>query len=211
MKKILMSLIILNCLLVGIFIPIQQASSIASSNEIVISSEYTYLYKNKNKSDRYDFKISHGEILTYTSETDDFYEVYYTYNEISYTGFIWAEHATLNLENQDVVITYNATISADTKAHSLEDNSELDMLVEKGTRIFLFEGYSSKEKFLPARFLYEGKLVTASFDVKVIRPDGINKALIIGVTAIVAVVRAVLILLGLRKNKWHKRLKLKKS
>lgn len=210
MKKMFFSIIMLSCLLVGVFMPIQQASSLASVNEIVISSEYTYLYKDKDKSDRYDFKILHGEILTYTTESDNFYEVSYTYNETNYAGFIWSEHATLNLDNQEVIITYNATISADTIAHPIGESSELDLSVKKGTRIFLFEGYSSKAETLPARFLHEGKLVTASFDVKVIRPDGINKALIIGVTAIVAVVGATLILLGLQKNKWHKRLKLKK-
>lgn len=182
--------------------------SAASSSDVFLLTDSAYIYAEPNYTSQQLAEVKYGDKFTLESDemTNGFYNVTFTKDDISVTGYVNADMVGAKAESQDVVLSYNAKISNDTIVYNITDDSEL-CTIDKGTPVFLFEGYSNKKDYLPVKFVADGKVVIGKVKTEDIAPYGVNSALIISVSAIMALVSVSLILLGITKKKRHKNLK----
>lgn len=126
------------------------------------------------------------------------------YNDMQ--GYIYSELVGESTQEQDMVLSYNATILNDTKIYSLT-TEEIICDLEKGKRVFIYQGYDDDKDMLAVQFEKDGKILYGLVKIEDVKPDGVNTALIVSITAIVAIVSIIIILLGLSNKKRHKKLK----
>ena len=91
--------------------------------------------------------------------------------------------------------------------YRLKRSEDFDRVFKKGTRVFLYEGYDKEKDFLALKFENEGEIVVGYVSIENLKPDGVNYALIVSITAIIALVSIIIILLNVTKKKRHKKLK----
>lgn len=212
MKRFTIALLCVFSFLFVFNLPLNEDSSFADTNQIIINTSYTFLYKDSSFNTHYDFKIMSNEILACQGYTDNYYEVVYNYNETDFHGYIKAEFASIYTPFQEVTLVYNGKIINRTNVFKLNSLESLDDIVlDINHEIFLYEGFDSKKDYTNIKFSYNGQVYVGRILTKDLSPYGINKALIISLSVISALVGAILILLGINKKKWHKSLKMKKK
>lgn len=188
--------------------PLHNDYSFAQTKQIIINTSYSYLYKSPDFSEHYDFKINNQEILTCTDYQNNFYLVSYTFDEVTYTGYIPSEFASPYIEQQDVLLVYNGKIINSTQVYSASDASLMEGIkLDPNHQVYIYEGFDSKKEFTKIKFSYNNQIVTGMVKTVDVKPNGINKAVIISLSIISALVGIILIMLGLSKKKWHKSLK----
>ena len=190
---------------------IDSGPSFADTDKVIINSSFSYLYKDQSLTEHYDFKISGNKILECVSEYENCYEVICSVNENEYLGYIPAEIASPYVPQQESILVYNGQILRETKVYSITDGSDLEIILNVGHKIYLYEGFNAKLDYTKIKFEFEGEILTGKVLTKDLSPNGINKAVIISLSIIVALVSVVLILLGLSKKKWHTPLKKRKK
>lgn len=180
----------------------------AASNEVYLLTDSAFIYAEADYSSEQLVEVSYGDKFTLeqTETTNGFYYITYVKGEVAVTGYINADLVGEKAPAQDVVLSYNAKITADSIVYSITDDSEIGTIA-KGTQVLLFEGYSNKKDYLPVKFVQGGKVVIGKVRTENVKPYGVNTALIVSLTAITALVSVALILLGITKKKRHKNLK----
>lgn len=181
----------------------------AIGNEVFLLTDSAFVYAEANYSSAQLAEVSYGDKFTLedTETTHGFYYITYVKGKIAVTGYINADLVGEKAPAQDVVLSYNAKITYDSIVYSLTDGSEIGT-IKKGTQVLLFEGYSNKKDYLPVKFAQDGKVVIGKVRTEDVKPYGVNSALIISLSAIMALVSVTLILFGITKKKRHKNLKL---
>ena len=200
MKKfILLSLLLI---LIFQFVPSYNYFSVAESEQIVINMSFSYLYKEANYDEWYDFKIQKGEILDSTGTINNFYKVAYSFENNIIEGYIPCEFASVYKAEDEVLLVYNGKVIRETQVYSIVDNSIIeDVILQPSHEIYIYAGFDSKSEFTKVKFLYNNKVYTAQIPTINLSPNGINKGVIIALGAITALVGVVMILLGLKKKK----------
>ena len=210
MKRLILCLVLM---LLGISAhPSFTDASFAETKSVIINTCYTYLYKTTDFLEHYEFKITENEIISCIEEDENFYKVSYSYNQESYMGYVSGEVASIYTPPQQSLLVYNGRISRKTNVYKVTEDETLDGIVlEAGHEIYLYEGFDSKNTYTNIKFNYNGNVLTGRILTKDLSPNGINKAVIISLSIIVALVSVVLILMGLSKKKWHNPLKKRKK
>ena len=181
----------------------------ASAGESVyVLSDSTPLYSAPSYSAEQIIELDFNQQLVLLSDetTNDFYYVSVTINDDNFEGYVPAEIVGEKAENQESLLSYNATLLNDAVIYSAIDQSEICTL-KKGERVFLYEGYNQKADFLAVRFWHDNKITIGLIKTEDVKPDGVNPALIVSICAIVALVTIIFILFGVTKKKRHKKLK----
>lgn len=122
-------------------------------------------------------------------------------------GYVYSEVVGKELPEQQVILSYNATIINKTDIID-QFSGEVICTVEPGKRIFLYEGYDTEKKYLAVQLEQNGDIIFGLVDINAVKPDGVNVALIVSLSAIVGIVSIMIILLGITKKKRHKRLQM---
>lgn len=180
----------------------------ATSNEVYLLTDSAFIYAEANYSSEQLAEVSYGDKfeLEETETTNGFYHITYIKGEVAVTGYINADIVGEKAPAQDVVLSYNAKITRNSIVYNISDDSEV-CKIKKGTQVLLFEGYSNKKDYLPVKFVQDGKVVIGKVRTEDVKPYGVNSALIISLSAIMALVSVTLILFGITKKKRHKNLK----
>ncbi len=171
-----------------------------------VVTDYTYMYKESSfTSAREEFKIEHGGKVQLEIETpeNDFYFVSYSFENVEYKGYVYKECLVSLESEQEVVLTYNAKTSAKTDVYSMDKNQVI-CTVGEGKELYLYEGFDSKSEYTAVKFSYNGEIMLGYIKTIDISPYGISSTLIIAITAIIACVGVIMILLGINKKKTHK-------
>ena len=115
-------------------------------------------------------------------------------------GYVYKFYLTDN-PSPTVYPVFNATIRKDCPV--LDGNFEdSGLTLKKKTRVFIYEGYSSKKDYHAIQFvLDDGSLYNGYVEKQYINPDGISSVLIIGITIIVSAVTIILSLIFIKKKK----------
>lgn len=176
----------------------------AASSDVFLLTDSAYIYAEADYSSEQLVEVSYGEKMTLESDqiTSGFYYVTFVQNEESFTGYINADVVGQKADSQDVVLSYNASMSADAEVFNISDGSKI-CDIKKGEKVLLFEGYSNKKDELAIKFVRDGKVIIGKVRTECVKPYGVNSALIISLTAITALVSVTLILLGITKKKRH--------
>lgn len=128
----------------------------------------------------------------------------------SIRGYVYKYYLSYG-ENIDVYPTFNATIRHDdTQVFNL-DYSQSSIVLDSGTRVFIYGGYDDKNEYTQVQFVDEnGELFHGYVRTSNINPDGVSSLLIIGISIIVACVTIILSIIFIKKSRSNKKSKLSK-
>jgi len=172
-----------------------------------IVTNYAYMYQDSSfTSNKYEFKIKKNDTVTLVNEEEQngFYLVNYHFNNENYEGYIYKECLSKLTNSQEVLLSYNAKTSARTMLYSISDKSETDIYIDEATELYLYEGFDRKSEYTAVKFSYDGEIMLGYIKTADISPYGVSNILIISITAIIACVGVILILLGINKKKLRK-------
>ncbi len=194
-------------LLLGLLVAICPLAAPAGG-EVFVLSNSTPIYAEASYSAEILAEASYNDRLALLSpeEFDGFYYISYNFENNQITGYVPIEIVGEKADEQELVLSYNATLSNSADILSPTDDSVLCTL-PKGVRVFLYEGYNQKADYLAVRFIHGGQLMIGRIRTEAVKPDGVNPALIVSITAIVALVTIIIILFGVTKKKRHSKLK----
>lgn len=184
------------------------SSPISVGESVFVLSNSAYIYSAPSFSSEKLLQLDRGDKLTLLSDelSNSFYYVSFESADEELTGYVFSEIVGPLADSQEVVLSCNATILNSAAILALTDDTELCKL-EKGKRVFLYEGYDKEQSFQSVKFELDGKIFVGRVKIENVKPDGVNTALIVSVTAIIALVSIIIILLGITKKKRHKKLK----
>lgn len=175
-----------------------------------IVSNYAYMYEHPDfASDKYEFKITKGEEITLLDDeiVDDFYYACYKFENVTYNGYVFKDCVSTLTTSQDVILSYNGKIAVDTKIYSIVDPSQVllsdgeEVILKENTEVYIYSGYDRKSEFTAIKFSYNGKIEVGYVKTANITPYGVSPILIVSLTAIIASVGVILILLGISKKR----------
>lgn len=209
MKKILIVLLMI-CVFT-LSLGSYQSVSFADVQYLTINTSFSYVYKEANHNEHYSFKINNGEKVVLLGEEGDFYKISYTFEDREYVGFIPFENASNFVEDQEETPVYNGKIIIDTEVYNLDGSLMENISLKVGHEIYIYEGFDSESEFTKIKFSYNNRILVGQVKTINLSPNGVNKAVIIAFSIITAIVGIILILLGFKKKKWHKRLKTEKK
>ncbi len=186
-----------------------------STNYVVIAN-YASIFKEASFSSEKIETISHGEKINL--ETDNDSPIQYCYDEFVFykvslneeiEGFILSD---LVMAEQNVITqipNFNGQTNNPCVVYLLEDNNlvESDIILQKGQRFFLYEGYNSHTEFTKIAFLYDNKIIYGQIKTNFVKPDGINPIIITCIILTLAIIGIIFAWLFMR----NKKIKLKKN
>ena len=141
--------------------------------------------------------LKHGDIVDVVDEENDFAKIQ---TDANVEGWVYKYYLTQN-SSQIVYPVYNATIRNDTEILDMDFQSTTYKAL-KGTRVFIYKSYTEKEGHtsiqivLDDQTLYNGYVLT-----KDVKPDGISRLLIVGISIIAAAVTVILSVVFIKKKK----------
>lgn len=129
----------------------------------------------------------------------------FQFEESEVVGFVLADLLTPQSDMLQSIPNFNAKTNASCKVLFKEENQfvESDILLEKGEKLFLYEGFDSKSEFTAISFLKDNQVRFGFLQTKYIKPNGINPLLItcgIVVLAVLGIVFAWLFMRGKNKS-----------
>lgn len=173
-----------------------------SQVEVLASS--CYLYQNasfesqKVLDGENELILQHGDILTIIQDDEKFYLVE-TENKIQ--GYVYKFYVS-SVDNYYIYPTFNATVRNENAIVYDLEKSPTQIKAKVGQEVYLFEGYSSSNKFTAVQIVLEdGSLYNGFMLTTDIVPKGISSTLIIGISIIAAVATIVLSLVFIKKKK----------
>ena len=175
-----------------------------------VISNYAYMYEQADfSSKKYEFKISKGEKITLLNDElkNDFYYASYKYENVTYSGYVYKDNVSQLSNEQEVILSYNAKIAVDTKIYSITDPSQVllsngkEVVLTEKTEVYLYAGYDRKAEYTEIKFSYNGKIEVGYVKTTDITPYGVSPVLIVSLTAIIASVGVIFILLGISKKR----------
>jgi hypothetical protein len=172
-----------------------------------VVTNYAYIYKEATfQSEKYDFKIMINEEVILIDDTlqNDFYNIMYKNDDITCEGYIYKECLAVLENEQKLILTYNAKTGVKTAVYSLSDPTQKIAEINEGTELYLYEGYHRKSDLTAVKFSYNGEIILGYIKTIDITPYGVSNVLIISVSAIVASVGVIFLLLGISKKKTKK-------
>ena len=179
------------------------SSNFVAGQSVFVIPNNASLYSEPNFESEVLIELEKGTNLEILTEEENGF-LYVKYNETQ--GYIYYEFVGKTLDEQEKVLSYNATILNNSTVYSLTSNEKICDL-EKGKRVFLYQGYDKDKEMLAIQFENEGEILFGLIRIEDVKPDGVNTALIVAISAIVAVVSIIIILLGITNKKRHKKLK----
>lgn len=140
--------------------------------------------------------LKHKQIVNILSIEGDF--AYIEFEETK--GYVYKFYLTSN-SSPLIYPVFNATIRNDCKVLD-SDFEDSGYSLTKKTRVYIYEGYSSKKDFIAIQFVLEdGSLYNGYVDKQYIDPDGVSSVLIIGLVIIISAVTVILSLIFIKKKK----------
>lgn len=183
-------------------LPIGSAISLAETQQIVINTSFSYLYKEPNFDEFYQIEVKKGEILDVSNEIDSFYEVKYTLDSNVITGYIPCEFASIYTQEQETLLVYNGKIIHNTPVYTVAGNEIIENItLSPGHEIYIYDGFDSDLEFTKVKFSYNNQIYTASIPTINLSPNGVNKGVIIALSIITALVGVIFVVLGIKKKK----------
>lgn len=180
--------------------------SLTTGEDVFVLTDQINLYSEASYSSEVLESLEYGEALTLLDEQNFNGFYYVTVKETSVQGYVPADLVGEKTQDQEVILSYNASILEDTQVLSLTSDEPI-CEISKGERVLLYEGYNKNSDYLAVKFIHNGNVIIGRVDTSYIHPDGVNAALIVSITAIVALVTIIIILLGISNKKRHKKLK----
>ena len=145
------------------------------------------------------------------TEYDDGYGMIF-YKVESYAGeqlpsaYIFSDFVALSGSDIETYPAYNASINSNTKLYLLngETMTESEIEIDKGERVYLYEGYNKDLEYTPIAYQRENSLQYGYVLTDTIAPDGVNPYIIYAVTIAIACIGIIMVLLFMKNKKKKK-------
>lgn len=145
------------------------------------------------------------------TEYDDGYGMIF-YKVESYAGeqlpsaYIFSDFVALSGSDIETYPAYNASINSNTKLYLLngETMTESEIEIDKGERVYLYEGYNKDLEYTPIAYQRENSLQYGYVLTDTIAPDGVNPYIIYAVTIAIACIGIIMALLFMKNKKKKK-------
>lgn len=207
MRKIL--LIFSLCLLC---LPSVNFANAESEKEYICIANSCYLYTSPSLgvNNMSEIMVKHKDILTLEEDEsgnlkvyDSFYSVL-SVNGKTTSGYIFSQFVVENSSGIETYPTFNATLKNDTNLYEIngEEFTETDIALEKGTRVFLYEGFDNDITGYNAVAVKIGNELLYGYVLKSeVAPDGINPAIIYAITIALACIGIIMAFLFMKNKK----------
>ncbi len=135
-----------------------------------------------------------------------FYKVENYAGEQLPSAYIFSDFVALSGSDIETYPAYNASINADTKLYLLngETMTESEIEIERGERVYLYEGYNKDLEYTPIAYQRENSLQYGYVLTDTIAPDGVNPYIIYAVTIAIACIGIIMALLFMKNKKKKK-------
>lgn len=135
-----------------------------------------------------------------------FYKVESCAGEQLPSAYIFSDFVAVGGNEIETYPAYNASINADTKLYLLngEVMEESEIEIEKGERVYLYEGYNKDLDYIPIAYQRGNSLQYGYVLKDVVAPDGVNPYIIYAVTIAIACIGIIMALLFMKNKKKKK-------
>ena len=135
-----------------------------------------------------------------------FYKVESYAGEQLPSAYIFSDFVAVGGNEIETYPAYNASINADTKLYLLngEVMEESEVEIERGERVYLYEGYNKDLEYTPIAYQRENSLQYGYVLTDTIAPDGVNPYIIYAVTIAIACIGIIMALLFMKNKKKKK-------
>lgn len=205
----------------SVFVNINFANAETTSQTYVVTANHATLFEEADFASTQLLQLNNGEQVEVeftdnspTEYANGEYIFYKIVNFQSLTGYIYADLLTPNGEVITAIPEFNGKTNAKCTVYFLENNSliESEITLEKGTRIFLYEGFNNtfkydNEEYNAIAFVNENKVVYGYIQKDFVDPDGINPIIITCVIIIIALLGIIFAWLFIK----NKKVKIKKQ
>ena len=129
--------------------------------------------------------------------------IFYKVNLGNVSGYVVAELLVKQVDVISSIPNFNASTNSDCLVHFLEDTTmkQSEILLNKGQRIFLYEGFDSKSEYTAICFVKNNQVIYGYLKTDAVSPDGINPTLIVCVLVIIAVIGIIFAWVFMKNNK----------
>ena len=218
---ILLTVFFLFCMFLS---PGQYALAENSSTYYICTANFCYLYEEPAftsqkilEENGEPLRISHKDKLSLeltnsipTEYNDEYGMIFYKVE--SYAGnplpsaYIFSDFVAVGGNEIETYPAYNASINADTKLYLLngEVMEESEIEIEKGERVYLYEGYNKDLDYIPIAYQRGNSLQYGYVLKDVVAPDGVNPYIIYAVTIAIACIGIIIALLFMKNKKKKK-------
>ena len=166
-----------------------QADDLSQNNTYFVTANFANVYSEPIlNSEKIIGEIKHKEIVylemdnntpktfndgdfTFYQLSEEIYSPIYNSN-----AFILTELVIQKSKEITSIPSFNAKTNSNCTVYFLKDNEkvESDIKLEKGTKIFLYEGYTRKKTFTAIAFINEKEIYYGYLETRYISPNGIN-------------------------------------
>lgn len=196
-------------LLLSLFMLFTGAMTLTPNTEYYITASSCYVYEDasfdsqKLEQDENVIILAHGDKVTFKSQSGNFCLVKINSSDVE--GYVYKYYLASN-DSITYYPVFNASIREDSVVYDLEHNPT-DLTVKKNQRVYLYEGFSGKE-YTNIQFVTEdGTLYNGCVLTEKVKPDGVNRLLIVAIPLIAAIVTVVLSVVFIQKKKKRKKAK----
>lgn len=175
----------------------------------IVTANYASVFENADITALKLGQINHNEEVYVETENDlpkeylgnnfVFYKI--TYNQLD--GYVLADLLTPKNNVITAIPSFNAQTNSSCKVYFKQDNQmvESEISLNKGERIFLYEGFNGKKEFNAIAFVYDNQVVYGYLKSENIAPDGINPIIITCIIIIIALLGIIFAWLFMKNKK----------
>lgn len=148
--------------------------------------------------------LIHGDKLIVISQSDEFIEVKLSKNE-QISGYVYEYYVTDNI-SQKVYPVFNCSVRNDNTIIYDFEKEPTTYTASSGQRVYIYNGFDDQKGFTSVQVvLPDGSLYNGYIKSDDLKPDGINRLVIVGLPIIAACVTIILSIIFLKKKKTDKK------
>lgn len=211
MKKFLIIFLIFSCFLP--FFEFNYANANASNSEFVVVANSATIFSEPDFSSTKLKNLTHKDVISVELQETTPVEygnefVFFKVNFDDIEGYVLSDLLVPKNKTISSIPNFNAQTNSSCSVYVKNDTEfvKIETILEKGERIFLYEGYSNERDYIAIAYVKNNEIMYGYLQKDVISPDGINPIIITCISLIIAVIGIVFAWVFIK----NKKVKLKK-
>lgn len=170
------------------------AANVYQTNDLTSTILYTLSHK-----DKIEIELDGTEAKNYTYDNYFFYKITTPTKE----GYILADFVVKTAETLQEIPNFNAKTNGQCTVYNEVEGEyvETSISLEKGHKLFLYEGYKSKAPYTAISFVFENQVLYGYVKTDSVAPYGINPAIITCAGLILAILGIMFTFLFIKGRK----------
>ena len=176
------------------YIVCSNSANVYQSSDMTSTIVYTISHK-----DKIDVELDGASAKIYTNLGYSFYKI----TTVGKEGYILADFAVKMAEELQEIPNFNARTNGPCVVYNKvgDEYVETSISLEKGAKLFLYEGYKSKNPYTAVSFVLDNQVLYGYLKSESIDPNGINPAIITCACLILAILGIMFTFLFIKGRK----------